>query len=105
LQVASQETGRRLYVGNIQYEVTEHELREVFAAHAGVEAVELLADRSTGLPRGFGFVTLVSAADAEAAIRSLGGINLRGRPLRVSFAKPQPGANGQSSRAPRTEGD
>lgn len=103
--MANQEAGRRLYVGNIQYEVTERELRDIFAAHAAVESIELLVNKSTGLPRGFGFVTLVSAGDAEAAIESLSGMNLRGRSLRVSLAKARPGAAYPTSRSAHTEND
>jgi RNA recognition motif-containing protein len=80
---------RRLYVGNIQYEVTKRELHDAFAVHVGVEEVELLLDKFTNQPRGFGFVTLVSAADAEVAISALDGVDLRGRKLKVSIAKPR----------------
>ncbi len=81
--------GRRLYVGNLHFELTERELRDAFAIHVGVERVELLKDKMTGLSRGFGFVTLVSGADVPTAIDNLHGTALRGRALRVNLAKPR----------------
>lgn len=104
MPVTSQEAGRRLYVGNIHYEVTDGELRELVAAHAGVEALEIRLDRVTRLSRGFGYVTLVSAADVETTIRALSGAHLHNRTLRVSLAKPRPGDARQPSRPARDGG-
>lgn len=87
----------KLYVGNLSYEVTERELRDAFAAHAAVEGAELLRDRKTGQPRGFGFVTLAMESDVESVIEAMNGAELRGRPLRVERAKERASGNGHGS--------
>lgn len=80
--------GKRLYVGNLNYEVSERELRDAIAAYAAVEAVEIIKDKTTNLPKGFAFVELAMASDAGAVIEALDGADLRGRNLKVQLAKP-----------------
>ena len=88
--------GTRLYVGNLSYNVTEQELREVFAEGGrNVVEVKVVLDRDTGRPRGFAFVEMGSDSDASAAIEQLTGRQIQGRPINVSEAR---------ERAPRSGG-
>jgi cold-inducible RNA-binding protein len=80
--------GKRLYIGNLHYEVSERELRDAIAAYAAVEAVEIIRDKATNLPKGFAFVELAMGSDAGAVIEALDGADLRGRHLKVQLAKP-----------------
>ncbi len=75
--------GKRLYVGNLPFSVTEEELRGLFEVHGTVESVSLITDRETGRPRGFGFVEV---ENGDAAIEALNGTELGGRTLRVNEA-------------------
>jgi len=81
--------GRKLYVGNLPYSVTEESLKEKFSQFGQVESVNLIIDRDTGRSKGFGFVEMGSDAEAQAAIKSLDGTDYEGRPLRINEAKPQ----------------
>ncbi|MCB9367250.1 MAG: RNA-binding protein [Calditrichaeota bacterium] len=76
----------RLYVGNLPFSATEEELRELFGAHGTVEVVELMMDRATGRPRGFGFVQM-DAEGAKQAIEKLDGQQMGGRTLNVNEAR------------------
>jgi len=88
--------GTRLYVGNLSYNVTEQELREVFAEGGkNVVEVKVVLDRDTGRPRGFAFVEMGSDSEAGAAIQELSGRQIQGRPINVSEAR---------ERAPRSGG-
>jgi cold-inducible RNA-binding protein len=89
-----------IFVGNLDFGITEHQLRELFAAHGVVNAVSIVTDRDTGQPRGFGFVEMEFAHDAEQAIRSLDGSLLNQRALRVNEARPKSEEKRQSG-APR----
>jgi len=80
---------RRLYVGNLNFEMSDTALRETFARVGGVEHAGIVKDRSTGLSRGFGFVEMITAEDAETAITELDGHEAMGRVLRVALAKPR----------------
>jgi len=75
-----------LHVGNLPFTVTEEELRAVFVPHGAVQSVNLVTDRDTGRPSGFGFVSLDEAA-AQLALAAVDGQLLQGRPLRVSPAQ------------------
>ena len=86
--------GNRLYVGNLSYNVTESELRETFAKHGQVVSAQLVTDRMTGQARGFGFVEMSSAADAQKAIHELNGVELDGRALTVNEARERTGGGG-----------
>jgi RNA recognition motif-containing protein len=80
--------GNRLYVGNLSYNATEAELREVFAEGGkNVVEVKLVLDRDTGRPRGFAFVEMGSDQEAAAAIETLSGREILGRPISVSEAR------------------
>jgi len=80
---------RRLYVGNLSFNLTETALRTIFAPSGGVERAEIVTDRWTGRSRGFGFVEMMTQEDAEAAIAELNGVEAMGRSLRVALAKPR----------------
>src|ERR671927_257486 len=80
--------GTRLYVGNLSYNVTEPELREVFSEGGrNVVEVKIVLDRDTGRPRGFAFVQMGSENDASQAIETLSGRQIQGRPINVSEAR------------------
>ncbi len=86
--------GNRLYVGNLSYNTTESELRETFSRHGQVVSAQLVTDRMTGQARGFGFVEMGSAADAQNAIHELNGAQLDGRALTVNEARERTGGGG-----------
>ena len=90
--------GTRLYVGNLSYNVTEPELREVFAENGrNVVEVKIVMDRDTGRPRGFAFVEMGSDDEASQAIQSLTGREVQGRAINVSEARertPRSGGGG-----------
>jgi RNA recognition motif-containing protein len=79
----------KLFVGNLSFNTTENSLQDAFAAHGTVLETNLMMDRETGRPRGFGFVTMSTPAEAEAAIASLNGTEFDGRALTVNVAKPR----------------
>ena len=81
--------GRKLYVGNLPYSVTEDSLSEKFAEFGRVESTKLITDRDTGRSKGFGFIEMSSDAEARAAIDKLNGVDYDGRPMKVNEAKPQ----------------
>ncbi len=84
----------KMYVGNLSFNTSEAELREIFAAHGEVSSASLVMDRDTGRPRGFGFVEMPDQAQAEAAIAALNGKNFGGRDLTVNEARPKTGGGG-----------
>lgn len=90
--------GTRLYVGNLSYDVSEPELREVFSEGGrNVVEVKVVMDRDTGRPRGFAFVEMGSADEAAAVIESLNGRTIQGRPISISEARertPRAGGGG-----------
>jgi RNA recognition motif-containing protein len=92
--------GKKLYVGNLPFSTSEEELRTVFEAHGTVASVNLISDRETGRPRGFGFVEMGEESEAESAIRALDGTDLGGRTVRVNEAQERGGGGGQR-RGPR----
>jgi RNA recognition motif-containing protein len=79
---------KKIYVGNLPFTATDDQLRELFTQHGAVESVNLITDRETGRPRGFGFVEM-EAADADTAISALNGTSLGGRSLNVNEARPR----------------
>ena len=99
----------KLFVGNLSFDTTENELQDAFAAHGTVTETNLMMDRTTGRPRGFGFVTMSSPAEAQKAIDALNGAQLGGRALTVNIARPREdrppggGGGGGGSRGPRRE--
>jgi len=81
--------GKKLYVGNMGYDVGSSELEQMFSAHGTVESVQIINDRNTGRSKGFGFVEMSSDAEAQAAIEALDGKDCGGRALKVNEAKPR----------------
>ena len=87
----------KLFVGNLSFDITENDLQDAFAAHGTVTETNLMMDRATGRPRGFGFITMSSPEEAQKAIAALNGSQLGGRALTVNVAKPReerPGGGG-----------
>lgn len=81
--------GNRLYVANLSYQTSESELEEAFQRVGTVSSVQIVMDRETNRSRGFGFITMGTDAEAQAAIEQLNGQDLAGRALRVSEARPR----------------
>src|SRR4026207_509053 len=80
--------GSKLYVGGLPYSVTGDRLQEIFSEHGTVESASVISDKFTGQSRGFGFVEMSSASEAQKAIESLNGTQFEGRSLTVNEAKP-----------------
>ena len=79
----------KLFVGNLSFNITENDLQDAFAAHGTVVEANLMMDRMSGRPRGFGFVTMSTAEEAQKAIDALNGASLDGRNLTVNIARPR----------------
>ena len=79
----------QIYVGSLPYEVTEEDLREEFGAFGEVASVNIIKDRDSGRPKGFGFVEMASKSEAEAAITGLNGKTLKERTIVVNEARPR----------------
>ena len=79
----------KIYVGNLSYEVTEEDLRQEFGAFGEVTSVNVITDKYSGQPKGFGFVEMASKSEAEAAITGLSGKTLRERTIVVNEARPR----------------
>ncbi len=79
----------KLFVGNLSFQTTENELQDAFAAHGTVTETNLMMDRMSGRPRGFGFVTMSTPEEAQKAIAALHGAQLGGRALTVNIATPR----------------
>lgn len=90
--------GSKLYVGNLPFNTTEQSLNELFADHGAVTSARIITDRETGRSKGFGFVEMSSADEAQGAIENLNGQEFQGRKLVVNEARPQ------EPRAPRGNG-
>lgn len=92
----------KLFVGNLSFNTTENDLQDAFAAHGTVVEANLMVDRMSGRPRGFGFVTMGTPEEAEKAIEAMHGKQLDGRPLTVNIARPReerpPGGGGGGRR-------
>jgi len=81
--------GKKLYVGNLTYGVTDSDLQTMFEAHGTVQSAQVIMDRDTGRSKGFGFVEMGSDAEAQAAIAALNGKEVDGRALTVNEARPK----------------
>jgi RNA recognition motif-containing protein len=79
--------GKNLYVGNLSFKATADDLRELFSQHGTVTSAQVIMDRETGKPRGFGFVEM--ADGAQSAVDALNGQDFQGRPLTVNEARPR----------------
>src|SRR5215468_6357427 len=88
--------GKKLYVGNLGYGVTDSDLEKLFAAHGTVESAQVIMDRDTGRSKGFGFVEMKTDAEAQAAIAALNGAPSGARSLTVNEAKPREDRGGGS---------
>jgi RNA recognition motif-containing protein len=92
----------KLFVGNLSFNTTENDLQDAFAAHGTVTETNLMMDRMSGRPRGFGFITMSTPEEAQKAIEALNGAQLDGRALTVNIAKPReeraPGGGGGGRR-------
>jgi RNA recognition motif-containing protein len=87
--------GKKLYVGNLTYGVTDSTLQQMFEAHGTVQSAQVIMDRDTGRSKGFGFVEMGSDAEAQAAIAALNGKEVDGRSLTVNEAKPRAEGGGR----------
>jgi RNA recognition motif-containing protein len=85
---------KNIFVGNLNFNTSEDELRQMFEAHGQVDRVSIMTDRETGRSRGFGFVEMANAEEAERAIAALNGMQLGGRTLNVNEARPKPERTG-----------
>ena len=84
----------KLYVGNLSYDTSESELHQMFSEHGEVTSANLVMDRETGRPRGFGFVEFANDDHAKAAIEALNGKSMGGRDLTVNEARPRENRGG-----------
>jgi len=94
----------KIYVGNLSYDVTEEELRQEFLAFGGVESVNIIMDKYSGRPKGFGFVEMPSVSEGQAAITALNGKTLKERTLNVNAARPRSDNRGGGSYGDRRGG-
>ena len=83
-----------IFVGNLSFRTTQEDLHQAFAQYGAVERVSIVTDRATGQPRGFAFVEMTNADEAETAISRLNGAELDGRALNVNEARPRPAGGG-----------
>ena len=86
--------GKKLYVGNLTYGVTDSTLAQLFEPHGTVESAQVIMDRDTGRSKGFGFVEMKTDQEAQAAIAGLNGQMSGGRSLTVNEARPKPEGGG-----------
>ena len=80
---------KKMFVGNLSFQTTESDIRAAFEQYGAVESVAIITDRDTGRSKGFGFVEMTNADEAEKAIAALNGTELGGRQLTVNEAKPK----------------
>ena len=94
----------KIYVGNLSSETTEEELRQEFEAFGEVTSVDIIIDKYSGRPRGFGFVEMASVSEGQAAITGLNGKTLKERELNVNVARPRSESRGGWSQGDRRGG-
>jgi RNA recognition motif-containing protein len=87
--------GRKLYVGNLSYDVSTADLEQLFGQHGTVENAQVITDRMTGRSKGFGFIEMASDQEAQAAIEALNSSDYAGRALTVNEAKPRESRGGR----------
>jgi RNA recognition motif-containing protein len=78
-----------IYVGNLSYEITDDEVRDIFSPHGEISSVSIIKDKYSGQSKGFGFVEMPNQAEAEEAIKTLNESDLKGRNIKVNQAKPK----------------
>jgi RNA recognition motif-containing protein len=88
--------GKKLYVGNLSYRMTDSDLEQMFASHGSVTSAQVIMDRDTGRSKGFGFVEMASDQEAQGAITALNGKEIEGRSLTVNEARPKEDRGGGS---------
>ncbi len=86
--------GKKIYVGNLSFNVDNNQLTDLFAEFGTVDSVNVITDRDTGRSKGFAFVEMSADGEAQAAIQKLNGMDLSGRAMNISEAKPQEPRNG-----------
>jgi RNA recognition motif-containing protein len=86
--------GKKIYVGNLSYGISDSDLQQMFEAHGSVQSAQVIMDRDTGRSKGFGFVEMGSDQEAQAAIAALNGKEVDGRTLTVNEARPKEGGGG-----------
>ncbi len=94
----------KIYVGNLSYEVTEEDLRQEFGAFGEVASANIITDKFSGRPKGFGFVEMASKSEAEAAITGLNGKTLKDRTIVVNESRPRADNRGGGSYGDRKSG-
>jgi len=87
--------GKKIYVGNLSYGISDSDLQQMFEAHGSVQSAQVIMDRDTGRSKGFGFVEMGSDQEAQAAIAALNGKEMDGRTLTVNEARPKEGGGGR----------
>jgi cold-inducible RNA-binding protein len=103
MQWIEETTLKNIFVGNLDFGATEQSIRDLFEPYGAVERVNIITDRDTGQPRGFAFVEMTNANEADRAITALNGSNLGGRALNVNEARPKTerGGGGGGGGGPR----
>ncbi len=94
----------KLFVGNLSFNTTENDLQDAFAVHGTVTEANLMVDRTSGRPRGFGFVTMSTPEEAQKAISALNGTQLGDRTITVNEARPREERTGGGFRGGRDRG-
>ena len=89
---------KKLYVGNLTYDVTDSTLEQMFAVHGAVKSAQVIMDRDTGRSKGFGFVEMSNDQEADTAIREMNGKQVGGRSLTVNEARPREDRGGRGGR-------
>ncbi len=90
-----------IYVGNLSFDTSEDELKDLFAAYGAVESVKIISDQFTGRSRGFAFIEMTTREEGMKAIQELDSKDLGGRPLKVNEAKPKRQSNDRRGRDSR----
>jgi RNA recognition motif-containing protein len=85
---------KNIFVGNLDFNTSEEELRQLFESHGQVDRVSIMTDRDTGRSRGFGFVEMANSEEGDKAIAALNGSQIGGRTLNVNEARPKPERTG-----------
>jgi RNA recognition motif-containing protein len=91
--------GTKLYIGNLAFSETENSISQLFSQHGSVTSCQLIIDRETGRSKGFGFVEMSTAEEAQNAISSLDGREVNGRQMKVNEARPKENRSGGGSRS------
>jgi len=88
----------KIYIGNMSYETTEDQIRQAFESYGEVTSVNVITDRETGRPKGFGFVEMASDEAGQAAIDALNSTDMNGRTVNVNVARPREDRGGGGGR-------